>query len=161
MISLKKARTTIFSTECGKHIKEGLECSEPIITRGEYGLIDNYFIYGCDSESKHFTKPLVGFGVYTEQKKAAYMDRNFDLEDKDYVSSDGIDINRSFEAFDKYSEVYPRIREFVYRKCDSNEKEILKVYLDNLRIFSGDVLYSFCEKLYPEFFEWVNKELKQ
>lgn len=161
MISLKKARSIIFSTECGKCIKEGLECSEPILTKGEYGLIDNYFIYGCDGEGKHFTKPLTGFGVYTELEKTAYIDKTFDLEDKDYVSLNKTDMNKSFEAFDSYSEAYPRIRELVYQQCNNDEKEMLKMYLENLRLFSGDVLYSFYEKLYPEFFEWTCKELER
>lgn len=161
MVSLKQARAIIFKTECRKHIREGLECSEPILTKGEYGLIDNYFIYGCDGESKHFTKPLAGFGVYTEIEKTAYFDKSFDLEDKDYVSLCEIDINQSFEAFDKYSETYPKIREFAYKKCNKDEIEILKIYIENLRIFSGDALYSFYEKLYPEFFEWVYKEIEQ
>lgn len=161
MISLKKARSTIFSTECGKCIKEGLECSEPIITQDENGLIDNYFVYGCDSEGRHFTKPLVGFGVYTDKEKTAYLGREFEFEDKDYISSDEINMNQSFEAFDKYSEVYPRVREFVYKKCDDEEKVLLRIYLDNLKLFSGSVIYSFYEKIYPEFFEWVCKELEQ
>lgn len=161
MISLKKARSVIFSTECGKCIKEGLECSEPIITKDENGLIDNYFIYGSDGEGKHFTKPLVGFGVYTELEKTAYIDKIFDLKDKDYVSSCEMDINKSFEAFDKYSETYPQIRELAYKECDKDEIEILKTYIENLRIFSGDILYSFYEKLYPEFFKWAYKEIEQ
>ena len=69
MISLKKARSTIFSTECGKCIKEGLECSEPIITQDENGLIDNYFVYGCDSEGRHFTNRLLGLGCIQIKKK--------------------------------------------------------------------------------------------
>lgn len=161
MISLKKARSIIFSTECGKCIKEGLECSEPIITKGEHGLIDNYFMYGCDSEGKHFTKPLVGFGVYTDSEKTAYAGRVFDFEDKDYVSADDTDMSKIFEAYDLYSEMYPKVRELVYQQCSGDEKEVLKIYLKNLRIFSGDVLYSFYEKLYPEFFEWVYKEIGQ
>lgn len=158
-MTIKEVKATIFETECGERIKEGLFCSEPILSIGEKGFIDNYFIYGRDAKRQHFTKPKNCFGIYTETKEVAYLDRDNDIEDKDYCIAEEVDIEKCFDSYDRYVELYPIVRDLAYQICNEESRELLIEYIKCFREFSGDIMYSFYRNLYPSFFEWVDKEI--
>ncbi len=158
-MTIKEVKAKIFETECGERIKEGMFCSEPIQTIGKKGLIDNYFIYGRDSKRQHFTKPKICFGIYTDLNEVAYLDKNSELEDKNYSSSEEVNIEKCFEAYDRYAELFPQIRMMAYKDCDNENIILLSEYIKCFRKFSGDVLFMFYNTLYPTFFEWVNKQI--
>lgn len=158
-MTVKEVKATIFETECREKIVEGMFCSEPILTIGEKGLIDNYFIYGRDAKRQHYTKPKICFGVYTDIKEVAYLDKDNEIEDKDYSLSEEVNIEKCFKAYDRYVELYPRIRELAYQNCENENRELLSEYIEQLREFSGDIMFSFYKDLYPAFFEWINKQI--
>ena len=160
-MTVKEVKAKIFETACGERIREGMFCSEPILTIGEKGLVDNYFIYGRDAKRQHFTKPKNCFGIYTDLTEVAYLDRDNDLEDKDYSSFEEIDMEKSFYAYDRYAELYPRIREMSYQECDKDMKVLLSEYIECFETFSGNILFEFYKKLYPEFFDWVNNQIEK
>lgn len=56
MRSLREVKTQIYQTECGKYLKEGLCLSEPILTLGKEGLIDNFFQYAAEEKGMYFWK---------------------------------------------------------------------------------------------------------
>ena len=45
-MNLKNVKAIISLTECYKYISCGAYCSEPIMTKDNKGIIDNYFIFG-------------------------------------------------------------------------------------------------------------------
>ena len=158
-MTIKEVKSRIFETECGEKIREGLFCSEPILTIGKKGLIDNYFIYGRDAKRKHYTRPKSFFGIYTETSEVAYLDKDIEFEEKDYSLSEEVNIEECYEAYDKYVEVYPRIREIAYHDCDDDSKRLLFEYIRSLRQFSGEILFAFYNELYPTFFEWIKEQI--
>lgn len=160
-MTIKEVKAKIFETECGEEIREGLFCSEPILTIGEKGLIDNYFVYGRDSKRQHFSRPKYFFGIYTHLSEVAYLNKENELEEKDYSSSEVVNMEERFEAYDRYVELYPKMREIAYQDCNDENKRMLSEYLSSFRKFSGDVLFMFYNKLYPTFFEWVNEQIRE
>ena len=160
-MTVEEVKSKIFETECGKMIREGMFCSEPILTNGEKGLIDNYFIYGRDSKRQHFTKPKRCFGIYTDLNEVAYSDKDNEFAEKDYSSSEEMNIEKCFDAYDRYAELYPKIRELAYQDCNDDDKEHLSEYIKCFRQFSGDILFAFYKELYPSYFEWIGQQIER
>ena len=42
-MELKQVKALLHQTECGEMFMDGMGCSEPILTQGNAGLIDNFF----------------------------------------------------------------------------------------------------------------------
>ena len=158
MKSLKEIKAVIFKTDCKDFICDGLCCSEPIITKDENGLIDNYFIYACDSKGTKFSKPLAAFGVYSDAGKTAYKNVSLDFADIDYCTNNPTNDEEALTAYDSYIGLYPQIRELVYKDCDEGQKKLLVEYMNALKTFSGPVLWAFYNKLSPMFFEWAQQQ---
>lgn len=159
MKSLKEIKSIIFRTECKQYICEGLCCSEPIMSCDASGIIENYFIYACNSDATTFSRPMVIFGIYSDSENIAYVKTEVDIEDRLFQvnSQQRIDENELFDLYDKYEELYPQIREFAFTDCSSLQKQILSEFYSNLQVISGTVLWDFYRKLFPQFFEWAEK----
>ena len=158
MKPLKEIKAVIFKTDCKDLICDGLCCSEPIITKDENGLIDNYFVYACDSKGTKYSKPLVSFGIYSDAEKTAYRNTSLDFVDKKYCVINPVNDEKVLNAYDSYIRLYPQIRDFVYTDCDERQKKLLAEYVTALKTFSGSVLWEFYMKLSPMFFEWVPQQ---
>lgn len=159
MQSLKEVKSIIFQTECKELIREGLNCSEPVMTQDETGLIDNYFIYACNEDETQFSKPITIFGVYSEQKKKAYSIEKNDFEDKAYDVDEKPEDSAVLSAYNIYSSEYLKVRDFAFCNCTTEQKESLKRYIDAFRLVSGSVLWHFYQQLFPSFFTWANEQL--
>lgn len=158
MYTLKEVKTKIFKTECRDFICEGLCCSEPVLSKDEHGIVDNYFIYACNDDATIFSKPLVLFGVYSETETVAYVMKTLDMEDKEYKAP-RIKVNEEIHTvYNRYSELYPQIRDFAFEDCNVNQKDMLKEYVQSLEKISGTVLYGFYQTLIPQFFDWVKNQ---
>lgn len=160
MTSLKEIKAKIFTTDCKDFICEGLYCSEPIPTKDDRGIIDNYFVYACNQEGTEFSRPLVVFGIYSEKGTSAYsrMGDEIDIEDKIYTAKAVVESEELLKIYARYEELYPIVREFSYRDCDKNQKQLLSDYMSALYVISGDVLWNFYHCVAPAFFEWANEQ---
>lgn len=158
MKSLKEIKAVIFKTDCKDFICDGLCCSEPIITKDENGLIDNYFIYACDRKGIEYSKPLVTFGVYSDVGKTAYKNPSPKFEDIDYRDTNPTNEQEALNAYDSYVGLYPQIRGIVFTECNENQKRLITEYVSALKAFSGSVLWEYYQKLSPMFFEWVQQQ---
>lgn len=159
MKGLREIKSIIFKTDCADCIYEGLHRSEPIITKDEKGLIDNYFIYARNDEASKFSKPMLAFGIYSDLEKTAYKKYNLDFEDKVYCLSDGTRKPEFDDAYDRYTELYPQVRVCAYFECSDEQKMIVREYLKSLETISGSVLWGFYQKLWPSFFEWAQRQI--
>lgn len=160
MISLKEIKAKIFTTDCKDFICEGLYCSEPIPTRDDRGIIDNYFVYACNQDGTEFSRPLVIFGIYSEKGISAYakMDDEINMEDKIYTAKAVIEDAELLKTYARYEELYPIVREFSYCDCDKNQKQLLSDYMTALHVISGEVLWDFYHFVAPAFFKWANEQ---
>lgn len=158
-MNLKQVKNALFQTECAGCVRDGMCCSEPVMTRDARGIIDNYFIYGENSERKSYSGPLVSFGVYSEQKKTAYIDcgqqRKFSKSAVDEIRA--VCWDRYDEAaYSRYQAAFPQVREFLFEKdCTREQKEILQIYIKSLRSLTDDALWPLYRELAPDFFTWA------
>lgn len=164
-MNLKQVKNALFQTECAECVRDGMCCSEPLMTRDEKGIIDNYFIYGENSERKSYSGPLVSFGVYSEAKKAAYIDYGqkkwFFRSSEDEIQAATWD-RYDEEAYSRYLAAFPQVREFLFEKdCTHEQKEILRTYIKALRRLTDDALWPMYRELAPEFFKWARACLNE
>lgn len=157
---VRQVQNAIFHTECGRLVRDGMCCSEPVMTKGEKGVIDHFFVYCEDAETGVFLGPLYRFGIYADRLEAAYMEKN-----KGYFSM-AEDERRHFqnnaaptgEDYDKYSGLYREVRSFVMTKCTTQQKGILQNYLYALeKIVNAEQLFLYRE-LAPDFFSWAESQ---
>lgn len=57
-MELKQVKALLHQTECGEMFMDGMGCSEPILTQGNAGLIDNFFVYLVDKPAGTASGPL-------------------------------------------------------------------------------------------------------
>ena len=113
MRSLRAVKTQIYQTECGKYLKEGLCLSEPILTLGKEGLIDNFFQYAAEEKGMYFGRPNLLFGIYSDQSRMAYLTEETRLEDKVYSSQSEPEGKRIAAVYERYEKAYPVVREHI------------------------------------------------
>lgn len=157
MRSLREVRAQIYQTECGKYLKEGLCLSEPVLSLGGEGLIDNFFQYACDEKGVLYGKPDILFGIYSDQPKMAYLTETVSLPDKIYAAQTEPQSTTVSEIYERYENAYPVVREHIYRNDYLKYEEILKQYYLDLRQVSGEVLWKFYQELIPDFFRWYEE----
>ena len=61
-MELKQVKALLHQTECGEMFMDGMGCSEPILTQGNAGLIDNFFVYLVDKPAGTASGPLARMG---------------------------------------------------------------------------------------------------
>lgn len=155
---LRQVQNTIFHTACGRLVRDGMCCSEPVMTRDEKGVIDHFFVYCEDEEAGCFLGPTDRFGIYAETAEAAYMAQN------DGYFSLGPDGQRSFgkhpapteESYARYGELYRQVREFVMQECTDAQREQVKEYLAAFREVVDAEMFFLYRELAPAFFAWAD-----
>lgn len=158
MPSLKEIKSAIFQTEYQELICDGLCCSEPILTIENGRLIDNYFIYACNKTGTTFSKPMFIFGIDSENKTGVYVNTDIPIEDKEYALQSDMNKDDMLAAYDKYVELYPKVREFAFKECSPEQKQWLYTYLKCLKVISGEILWIFYKYMAPSFFEWAETQ---
>ena len=161
-MQLDNVKAVIYRTDCKKYILEGLSCSEPIMTKQEGKIVDNYFTYSQDENHQKISEPIIGFGIFTEDEKTVYI-RKFSNEwDCKVLDEEFFDIDKAVKIYDEYVRIYPLVRSCVYsNKLSQEQMEYLSKYLSYLRIISGEIIWKTYKELYPEFFEWVQKIIRK
>lgn len=155
MLTIDDVKASIYRTDCKKFIKEGFSCSDPIITKDENGLVDNFFIYAANREESLVTPPIVSFGVYAETKKTAYVVQG-NNEPKAQENPKELIANKR-ELRTKYSGLYSEIREFVFTDCNNDQAQMLQEYISSLKALVGQTLWTHYQSTSPMFFNWAKK----
>lgn len=153
-MTLNEVKRTIMKTECKMFLCDGLTCSEPMLTRDEKGLIDNFFIYSSNREKTEFSKPIIIFGIYAELCEIAYIkecpeNRNM-IKGIKLVENDSL-----FDSFRRYSEIYPYVREVAFTDCNENDKKKVLEYYDCFKSITNNVVWNYYKEVAPQFIEWV------
>ncbi|MBP5418072.1 MAG: hypothetical protein J6Y58_11185 [Clostridiales bacterium] len=158
MKTLKEVVSVIKKTDCYENLRVGWSRSMPILTKDESGvLIDNYFTYADSISNGSVSSPIAVFGVYTDEEKTAY-NNMFPKDERKSFSMDvsTIDHLAVSEAYDRFKELFPEVRECTYKECTDEQKALVKEYVSCLETFSGPIIWKFYQELFPSFFEWAN-----
>lgn len=161
MYTLTEIKSKIFLTDAKEYIYDGMCISEPIMTMQNNRIIDNYFIYACDETQVNFSRPLLCFGIISEKNKLDYVTRETNITEETATLKTKKDTEIVNKSYELYSKIYPKVREFAFEDCNEEQKQLLKDYLDNLFIISGEILWDYYKKLFPSFFEWANNAIEQ
>ncbi len=160
-MNLKQVKNAVFWTECRDCVREGMCCSEPIMTWDGRGIVDNYFVYGENGERKSYSGPVVSFGVYSEQKEAAYIKRGREMPFSKGAEDEIVAVSweqYDGEAYERYQKAFPLVRGFLFEEnCTEEQREILKSYLQAFRMVTDGGLWPLYLEMAPEFFRWAKK----
>ncbi len=161
-MELKQVKALLHQTKCGEMFMDGMGCSEPILTQGDDGLIDNFFVYFIDKRAETASGPLARMGLHAESGVLTYF-TSADACPFSVHPSNTIPVTTtvvSDKDYENYAALYARVRKFAFkRNCTAAEKTELSNYLTALRSIVGDSLYPFYKELAPQFFEWAEREL--
>lgn len=161
-MELKQVKALLHQTKCGEMFMDGMGCSEPVLTKDDTGLIDNFFVYLIDKRAGTASGPLARMGLHAESGALAYL-ASADERPFSVLPSSTIPVNSSVVSnkdYGNYSALYAEVRKFAFkRNCTTTEKTALSNYLTALRNVVSDSLYPFYEELAPAFFEWSRHEL--
>lgn len=161
-MELKQVKALLHQTKCGEMFMDGMGCSEPILTKDDTGLIDNFFVYLIDKRAGTASGPLARMGIHAESGALAYL-TSADEQPFSVLPGNTIPVNSSAVSnkdYENYSALYAEVRKFAFkRNCTTAEKTVLSNYLTALRSVVSDSLYPFYEELAPAFFEWSKHEL--
>lgn len=153
-MTLNEVKRVIMKTECKMFLCDGLTCSEPMLSRGEKGLIDNFFIYSSNREKTEFSKPIIIFGIYADLCDVAYIKEC--SEDNTLTKcSKLIEDEALFECFRKYSDLYPDVRKVAFTKCKSDDKKKVLEYYKSFKNITNAVIWEYYKHIAPEFLEWA------
>lgn len=156
-MNLFQVKNIIFKTECENFILDGLCCSEPIMTKQGKGIVDNYFVYGINTDKHEYTGPIVSFGILSETCEVAYVSKDLNLR---YGENDNIRAQNWSEydkkAYDLYASSYEKVREFLFEEnCSKYKKEELNKYIISMKKIIDKALWPIYKELFPTFFDWV------
>lgn len=159
-MTLEQVKATVTDLDLRDVLKEGLCLSEPILSRTEDLVIDNFFTYGIDYEEKAYTQPLKQFGIDAQNKQVLYV--------KEYSSCKSeliIVPAASWDSYDPgsysaYSELYGKVRNvFGQISMIASEKSLLVDYCNALKHQVDEGMWPFYINLYPGFFEWIKENI--
>ena len=155
-MNVNQVKDVIKKTECVEIICSSEYCSEPIMSRDDDGsLIDNYILFSRNEDCSLISSPQSIFGIYTERGQVAYIDNTISEKFHQHMYEEYFEDEKSMcEARQIYFELFPEIRVMFQIGCNINTEKIFN-YIENLRIISGNTLFSFYKQLFPDFFEWA------
>lgn len=161
-MELKQVKALLHQTKCGEMFMDGMGCSEPVLTKDDTGLIDNFFVYLIDKRAGTASGPLARMGLHAESGALAYL-TSADERPFSVLPGDTVPVNAHAvlnKDYENYSALYTEVREFAFKEnCTTAEKIALSNYLAALKSVVSDSLYPFYGELAPTFFEWARHEL--
>ena len=118
MLSLGEVNNIVFETECARYMRDGMFCSQPILSPGKKGLIDVFFVCTVDRLNNSVSQPLAIFGIYSDQKEVAYIKDPAEFEENKY-SNYYEEFSEDFsELYQQYENLYCKMREWAFRPYD-------------------------------------------
>lgn len=163
-MELKKVMIRLHQTEFGEMIMDGMTCSEPVMTRSEDGIIDNFFVYFISTGGGSFSGPVARIGLNAETGTLTYLERCMDrpMSQPPTAVIEAVPRKLTQEQYQEYEDLYPLVREFAYQEhCTDEEKETLGRYDRALKAVVNPALYPFYREMAPAFFEWMAEQLKE
>lgn len=161
-MELKQVKALLHQTKCGEMFMDGMGCSEPILTQGPAGLIDNFFVYLIDKRAGAASGPLARMGLCAESGALTYLisaaELPFSVHPDRTVPVSPAAVSR--QDYENYAALYAEVRRFAFQtNCTAAEKAVLSNYLSALKSIVSDSLYPFYEELAPAFFAWAEQTL--
>lgn len=162
-MELRQVKSILHQSECGEMFLDGMGCSEPILTKTESGLVDNFFVYLADKKGANYSAPIAKISLQAETgsiiRIASCNDEPFSVPPTETIKADSF--IPSEQDYKEYSALYAKMRSIAFKTtCSSSEQQVISAYLDLLEKVVNKSLFPFYKELAPSFFEWATNELK-
>lgn len=157
MLTLSEVSRIPFHTSCADYLYDGAACSQPVLSQGEVGLIDNFFVYSIDPDANTVSSPSVAFGIYSDKQQVAYVHTTLPIERKNYPTTyTGVE-GDYWTWQDHYEELYSKVRACAFRTdCTPEQIRDVKEYCQCLETIAGSAAWVFYRILNPDFFAWAD-----
>ena len=170
-MKLEQVESCLMSTEFGERIVEGMSISEPLLTKDEDELIDNFFVYfayGFTHDHPSYSgysgpagRVSINAETCTLKDLVPGRDKPFSKSPSDTIEAKMDFASQNGADYARYSELYPQVREFAFKEdCSETERQILQDYHDSFLKIVDSALLPFYKELAPSFFVWVEDTLK-
>ena len=162
-MELRQVKGILHQSECGEMFLDGMGCSEPILTKTENGLVDNFFVYLANKKEATYSAPIARISLQAENgsiiKIVSCNDDPFSIPPTETIKANPF--IPSEQDYKEYSALYAKIRSIAFKTpCSSSEQQTISAYLDSLEKVVNKSLFPFYKELAPTFFEWATNELK-
>lgn len=162
-MELRQVKSILHQSKCGEMFLDGMGCSEPILTKTEHGLVDNFFVYLANKKEATYSAPIAIISLQAETgtiiKMVSCNDEPFSVPPTETIKADSF--IPSEQDYKEYSALYAKIRSIAFKTpCSSSERQVISAYLESLEKVVNKSLFPFYKELAPAFFEWATNELK-
>lgn len=162
-MELKQVKGILHQSECGEMFLDGMGCSEPVLTKTERGLIDNFFVYLVNKKEALYSGPIARMGLQADSGTAVYI-ISCDEEPLSVLPTETIKAASHIipqREYEKYSALYGKMRSFAFKTpCSDSERQVLSAYMNSLKNIVNKALFPFYKEIAPSFFTWANNELR-
>ena len=157
MLNLSEVTSVLFHSSCAEYLIDGKICSQPVLSQGPNGLIDNFFVYSRNAREGTVFAPSVAFGIDAEHQTVVYVNSSVPIEQRAYRNIQ-TDLKGDFREFRKhYAELYSKVRACAFRTdCTPAQIRDVKEYCRCLETIAGSAAWVFYRILNPDFFAWAD-----
>lgn len=143
-------------------IMDGMGHSEPILSKKNGKLIDNFLIYFANFEEKLVSGPVAHIGLNADSQCIEYVipcnESMFSLMPQSLMNVS--EPNFTKEEYEEYEESYQAMRSIAYKSnCSDIEKNVILSYFQSLKRIVAPEMLKLYEEMVPEFFAWIKKEV--
>ena len=157
-MTLEQIKQSLFNTSFGDFMLNQTRVSEPIPLPTPDGLLENFFVYLEDDESKTCSGPIARIGLFPEKREIAYFisctDKPFSKKPEDSLSI-SIDDEKVRTSYPKYEMLYNTVRPLFFHECSTQEGALVDEYLQALIAVTDPALFPFYIEMAPFFFLWL------
>lgn len=160
-IELTQVINILHRTVGSKLIMDGMGCSEPILSKRNGKLIDNFLIYFSNFEENLVSGPVAHIGLDADSQCVEYViscdEGLFSLSSQSLMNVSEPDFTK--EDYEEYGKCYKAMRCIAYKSsCSDGEKNIILSYFRSLKKIVAPEMLKLYKEMVPEFFDWAKKE---
>ncbi len=160
-MELFQVKSILHQSDVGELLTDGMGCSEPILSKEDGELIDNFFVYLANKKNLTISGPIARIGLNADRAMLLHLtpceETPFSVGPKDTIQITYP--TYSAQDYENYAHLYSQIRRIAFSSgCTAAEKKIVAEYLTAWKRITAPEITKLYEELSPSFFEWAWRE---
>ena len=160
-MELAQVKSILHQTEVGELLTDGMGCSEPILSKKEEKIIDNFFVYFANKNTHTVSGPVARIGLQADNCTIDYL-ISCDEQPFSFMPKDTMQIKYptlTLQNYEKYEMCYSKMRTVAFKNnCTKFEKKAIADYMAAFKAVIAPEMQKLYEEMVPSFFEWVKRE---
>lgn len=162
---LTEIKEALNYTECGRFLRDGMGCSEPLPVETPEGILDNCFLYMYDSTTNEYSAPVARIGFFAAKKEMAYFISCYD-EPFSIIPEDTFKATKTKEeqlsSYSRFEELYNSVRPLFYKEnCTLDEKSLLLEFTNTFENYVDESQRVLYREMVPAFFAWLSEQVSE